>query len=88
MSNAPPDLGKRLRDHRRQRGWTLQQMAAATGVAISTLSKVERGHMSPTYDKLLQLSRGLGVDIAEFFGPVFLARPTPPATRPAARAMP
>ncbi|CAA7611388.1 putative transcriptional regulator [Candidatus Terasakiella magnetica] len=63
-------MGSRLRAHRLARGWTLKQVAEASGLAISTVSKVERGQMSPTYDKLLQLSRGLGIDISELFGSV------------------
>lgn len=63
------EMGSRLRAHRLARGWTLKQVAAACGLAISTVSKVERGQMSPTYDKLLQFSRGLGIDISELFGP-------------------
>jgi len=62
------EMGSRLRAHRLARGWTLKAVAEASGLAISTVSKVERGQMSPTYDKLLQLSRGLGIDISELFG--------------------
>lgn len=62
------EMGLRLRNHRQARGWTLKDVAEASGLAISTVSKVERGQMSPTYDKLLQLSRGLGIDISELFG--------------------
>ena len=69
VSLAPlSEMGSRIRTHRRARGWTLKQVAEASGLAISTVSKVERGQMSPTYDKLLQLSRGLGIDISELFG--------------------
>lgn len=61
-------LGRRVREFRRARGLTLQQVAEQSGIAISTLSKIERDQMSPTFDKLLQLSRGLSVDIADLFG--------------------
>lgn len=67
-SAVPSDLGNRIRAYRRDRGWTLARLAEATGVAISTLSKIEHGKMSPTYDKLVQLSRGMGVDLAALFG--------------------
>jgi len=61
------DFGRRLRDLRRTRGWTLAQLAERSGVAISTISKAERGVMALTYDRMLQLARGIGVDMAEFF---------------------
>jgi mannose-6-phosphate isomerase-like protein (cupin superfamily) len=51
------------------RGWTLSQTSKASGVATSTLSKIENGLMSPTYDILLKLAHGLELDIAELFSP-------------------
>ena len=53
---------------RRRNDWTLAQVSAMTGLAVSTLSKVENNQMSLTYDKLLQLAQGMKVDIAELFG--------------------
>ena len=38
-----------------------------TGVAASTISKVENGRMSLTYDKLQQLATGLSLDLADLF---------------------
>lgn len=60
-------LGERLRQLRRERGLTLQDVAQRAGLAVSTVSKVERGLMAPTYDRFSQLAEGLGVDIAELF---------------------
>lgn len=37
---------------------------------MSTLSKIENNPMSLTYDRLVQLARGLKVDIVELFGTV------------------
>jgi transcriptional regulator with XRE-family HTH domain len=61
------DFGRRLRDLRTERGWTLSEVAQKSGLAISTISKVERGVMSLTYDRLALLASGLGVDMATFF---------------------
>ena len=60
-------LGMALRGIRCRRRLSLADVAALTGLAVSTLSKVENGQLSLTYDKLVQLSQGLGVDITEFF---------------------
>jgi len=38
-----------------------------TGLSVSTISKIETGQMSPTYDKLIQIAQGLGVEIADLF---------------------
>lgn len=62
-------LAERLRMLRAQRGWTLGQTSKASGVAASTLSKIENGLMSPTYDVLLKLASGLDIDLAELFTP-------------------
>jgi len=73
MKNMPQtdtqrtDFGRRLRDLRTERGWTLSEVAEKSGLAISTISKVERGVMSLTYDRLALLASGLGVDMATFF---------------------
>ena len=66
---AKPRLGDRLQALRRRQGWTLREVGERSGLAISTLSKVERNQLSLTYDRLLQLAEGLGVGMAELFAP-------------------
>jgi transcriptional regulator with XRE-family HTH domain len=60
-------LGPALRALRRRLNMTLNEVAVKTGVTASTLSKAERNRLSLTYDKLVQLSQGLNVDITVFF---------------------
>ncbi len=62
-------LAGRLKALRLQRGWTQGQAGKASGISTSTLSKIENGLISPTYDVLLNLAHGLGVDVAELFVP-------------------
>lgn len=69
MQHSESALADRLRDLRMQRGWTLGLTSKASGVATSTLSKIENGLMSPTYDILLKLAKGLDLDVAELFAP-------------------
>lgn len=64
-----PRLGQCLRTVRQRYGWTLQDVVARTGVALSTLSKVENDQMSLTYDKLLQICDGLGISVTELLSP-------------------
>jgi transcriptional regulator with XRE-family HTH domain len=61
--------GALLRALRIERGWTLADVSERTGVQIPTLSKLENGKMSFSYEKLMQISMGLGVDIAELLSP-------------------
>ncbi len=60
-------FGRRLRALRRDNGWTLAQLATRSGLAISTISKAERGIIALTYDRLALLADGLGIDMAAFF---------------------
>ncbi len=73
--HVPPlDLGARVRELRRARDWTLEQAAVQAGLARSTLSKIENGQMSPTYDALKKLAVGLGISVPQLFTPAPQAR--------------
>jgi transcriptional regulator with XRE-family HTH domain len=61
------DLGERLRALRTRNHWRISDVTRMTGVAASTISKVENGRMSLTYDKLQQLATGLSLDLADLF---------------------
>ena len=65
----PVDLGVRVRELRKARGWTLEQAAGQAGLARSTLSKIENGQMSPTYDALKKLAIGLEISVPQLFTP-------------------
>ncbi|ETW14668.1 DNA-binding protein [Roseivivax marinus] len=66
---APLDLGARVRELRKARDWTLEQAARQAGLARSTLSKIENGQMSPTYDALRKLATGLEISVPQLFTP-------------------
>lgn len=63
----PLNLGQRVRDLRKARSWTLEQAAGQAGLARSTLSKIENGQMSPTYEALKKLAEGLEITIPQLF---------------------
>ncbi|MEJ6398282.1 helix-turn-helix domain-containing protein [Yoonia sp. 208BN28-4] len=65
----PLDLGLRVRELRKARSWTLEQAAKQAGLARSTLSKIENGQMSPTYEALKKLATGLEISIPQLFTP-------------------
>ena len=66
---VPLNLGERVRDLRKARKWTLEQAAKQAGLARSTLSKIENGQMSPTYDALKKLAVGLEISVPQLFTP-------------------
>jgi transcriptional regulator with XRE-family HTH domain len=48
---------------------TLQQASKLTGVAQSTLSKMENEQLSPTYNLMQKLALGLDIDMPQLFIP-------------------
>ncbi|MDF1728785.1 MAG: XRE family transcriptional regulator [Sulfitobacter sp.] len=67
--SPPVDLGARVRELRQARSGTLAQAARQAGLARSTLSKIENGQMSPTYDALKKLAVGLEISVPQLFTP-------------------
>lgn len=61
------NLGQRVRQLRKDRTWTLEQAAKQAGLARSTLSKIENGQMSPTFDAAKKLADGLGISVPQLF---------------------
>jgi len=68
-ANEPESPGARIRALRLGQGLTLAQLSARIGLAVSTLSKLEKGSISLSYDKLLLISEGLGLDMASLVDP-------------------
>ena len=62
-------LAHKLRLLRRAAHLTLQQLGARSGIATSTLSKIENGQLSPTYEKIAALAQALQVEVGELFRP-------------------
>ena len=61
-------VGARLRDARKANGLTLKALSERSGVAVSTISKAERGDIALTYDKFGALAHALGLDYSAIFG--------------------
>src|SRR5487761_111101 len=61
-------VGPRLRALRQQRDTTLTALAKATGISVSTLSRLETGERRPTLELLLPLARAYDVQIDELVG--------------------
>ena len=88
---AAPDQGNdylshRLRDLRQQKGLSIRALATRSGLAINTLSMIEKGKTSPSVSTLQILARTLEVPITAFFEPaqveknmVFVKRQQRPA---------
>lgn len=56
-----------MRRARRERGMTLEGLAALAGTSAAHLSRLESGERQPSLDGLLRLALGLGVPFSELF---------------------
>ncbi|WP_019629889.1 helix-turn-helix domain-containing protein [Actinomadura atramentaria] len=81
MDGVLSSVGPRLRALRRERGSTLAELSAATGISVSTLSRLESGGRRPTLELLLPLARVHRVPLDELVG-------APPTGDPRVHARP
>lgn len=65
LDHALATVGPRLRALRQQRETTLANLSAATGISVSTLSRLESGTRRPTLELLLPLAKAHGVTLDE-----------------------
>ncbi|MFJ5725205.1 helix-turn-helix domain-containing protein [Streptomyces sp. NPDC093149] len=68
-------MGPRLRAAREQCGATLTAVSCATGISLSTLSRIETGRRKPTLEVLLQLAKAYDISLDELAGTAPAAEP-------------
>jgi transcriptional regulator with XRE-family HTH domain len=57
-------------------GLTLQELSLKSGLAFSTISKVEKSQISPSYENILRLADGLNVDVTKLFSDMSVSMTT------------
>ncbi|MEE0858157.1 MAG: helix-turn-helix domain-containing protein [Acutalibacteraceae bacterium] len=62
------DIGKRLKDLRKEYGLTQQQVADRVWVSKSMISSYERSERTPSYEVLIKLAKLFGVSTDYLFG--------------------
>jgi transcriptional regulator with XRE-family HTH domain len=60
-----PVLCRRVRELRKKRGWTLEEMSAACGVSRSMLSEIERLRANPTLAVAFRIAQAFGMSLGE-----------------------
>ena len=60
--------GEIIAQHRHERGLTLTRLSALSSVAISTISRIENGRISPTYAVLSRLAKALEIRWPDMVG--------------------
>jgi transcriptional regulator with XRE-family HTH domain len=59
----PAQIGPRIRDARRERGWTQDQLAAAIGVSRSAVAQWETGRAGQVTGNLSRIADALGTGV-------------------------
>ncbi|NOI68003.1 XRE family transcriptional regulator [Vibrio sp. 99-8-1] len=65
----PLKLGQKIKNVRTKMGITLEEASQRTGLARSTLSKIENEQISPTFQAMQKLAMGLQIDMPQLFEP-------------------
>ncbi len=81
MNNVAPVLGRVLSDARHRAGVSQRRLAIRTGIAAPSISRIENGHESPSFERFAACLEALGfepaVEVRELGGseadPVHLA---------------
>lgn len=84
-SRLTQQAGVAVRKLRLAKGWTLQELSDKSGVPLSTLSKLELGQSSLTYDKILRICSALDIDPGLSILQQASATPSPSARRAVVR---
>ena len=58
-------LGTRVKTLRSERGWSLEQLATASGVSRSMLSQIEREEANPTLAVTLRIAQAFGMNLGD-----------------------
>ncbi len=65
MTESNIALGQRVRSKRHELKLTLDDLAKRSGVARTTISKIERDIISPSFNTLAKIARGMGLKITQ-----------------------
>jgi transcriptional regulator with XRE-family HTH domain len=63
MTELEIQLGQRIRSTRKELGLTLDALARRTRVARTTISKIERNIISPSFNTLAKIARGMNIKV-------------------------
>ena len=58
-------IGKKVRQLRQQKVWSLEDLANKTDSGVSYISEVENGKRNPTIEKMWELAAALEVEVRD-----------------------
>ena len=68
LAQTLAEVGPRLKRARTQRGVTLAELSAATGISVSTLSRLESGQRRPSLELLLPIAKAHQMPLDDLVG--------------------
>lgn len=63
-------LGKRVREVRKDKGFTLEKLALEAGIELKQLARIEYGEVNTSVYQIYKLSYSLDIDLKEMFEPI------------------
>lgn len=67
MGNIQEEFGARVRQLRKGRGWTQEQLAEAAGRHWTCIGGIERGERNVTLQVVYDIANALGVSVEDLF---------------------
>lgn len=67
MSEIVKQVGRKMRELRRERRLSQAQLAEQADLAPHTVSRIERGEQAPSLDGLARIAKALHVEVADLF---------------------
>jgi len=74
LSDDSCHIGKRIKESRQERHWTLATLSKRSHVSISTLSKIENNQVTASFDAVVRIARALNIRFDQLLdsrGPAF-----------------
>ena len=60
-------IGKKIREERKRRGLTQEELAFKAGISVNFMGQIERATKKPSLDTLEKISSALGIDLKNLF---------------------
>lgn len=70
MESVAKFIGAKIKEYRKKKNLTQEELGKKIGVGLSTISGYERGSSSPDNEKIYALSKVLEVSVNDFFPPI------------------
>ncbi len=72
------EIGAKIRQFRKQRRMTLDDLSKKSGVALATLSRIETGRMTGTLQSHIRICQTLGINLPQLYSNINVASPASP----------